>query len=99
MEPLEEGEADEAYTCTTVGEIFLCPIMTNENEIDENADAVLVLTMDVVGEWTSDTTIEGSLNLNYACRGADCESALEDAGAPMDIPCATKVSIEGSKTE
>jgi hypothetical protein len=100
MEPMENGEVDdEAFTCSMNAGQFLCPIMSEENELGEEFEAVVILKMDVVGAWDSNTHIAGSLNLDYSCRGPDCEEALEASEIPIDIPCSTKIAFAGSKTE
>jgi hypothetical protein len=66
---------------------------------EEDFDAVLAIKMDVVGGWDSNTHIAGSLNLEYFCRGLDCDEALAAAGMPIELPCKTKIAIAGSKTE
>jgi len=100
MEPVENGEIDdEAWTCSMNAGQFICPVMSDEDELEEGLDAELIIKIDVVGGWDSNTHITGSLNLEYSCRGADCEEALVAAEAPMDIPCATKISMDGNKTE
>ena len=96
--PVENGEPeDDAWTCYSLDENFICPIMSDENESD-GLEAVFVLTMDLTGEWVSNTDIVGSLNASYTCRGKDCADASVAEELPFEIPCATKISFAGAKS-
>ncbi len=62
--------------CTLDGKSFTCPLDPFELDMsDFGMDALISITFDIGGKWTSSSSFDVESTAVTACDGADCESA------------------------